>query len=134
MDNTGSITELKKMISMSTDLSDVMNYFFDLHDANKLDASVILNPPLPELVKSFLKIAEETIRLEMAIKVQLKNPLLQVLRKENLVHGLCSTANIFAPITIVFATDIKVGVVTIVHKGVEEYFRISLSEKPRSVN
>ena len=115
---------------MSPDLNKALDYFFDMQDASLLDASNSIIPPLPTDIDKFLKVAEKIISSYLNLKIRVRKPILNNLRQESIIHGVCGIGSDLQPLTIIFARDIKIGIGALFHKGNMELWRITLSEQP----
>jgi len=130
MKEIGTFVELKNLISMSPNLDNVLNYFFDMQDAGKLEASTSILPPFSVDIDKFFKVIEKIIGTYLNVKIRISKPMFQIIRQESIIHGVCKIGSDLPLLTVIFASDIKIGIIAMVQNGDTKLWRITLSEQP----
>jgi len=128
-----TLAELKKMLLGPSDLNATFNYFFDIMDSRSLvnDGSLTKHEIKRNAeLKSLIACVEDILTQFMHEKIKLNTPLLTWVKHEKFYHGFAQVHCSSLPVTILYFSDIKVGVCALVQQAYHtEYFRFSLINK-----
>lgn len=127
-----SITQLKTLMAESTDLSQPLDYFFDLMEDVKLrDAGKILNHKKIEKrseLAFMMQSIEKTISDFLGKKICIHHPLLMFVPEEQFFHGTFSISETTIPLPLLYSADLKVGIFALSSFENTDMFRFSLVE------
>jgi uncharacterized membrane protein len=126
-----SIAELKKMVIEVSDLSEIMNYFFDLVDAKVISSSgsYLTDKQIKNNrdIKVVIFSVEKTLSAFLEQKTRISKPILTYLPHDKLYHGLFMMRDgTFTPV--IYFSDIKIGVFCITLGSSTEFFRCGFVE------
>lgn len=127
-----SFDEFKKKVISCPDLVEIMNYFFDLTDENKvigqdkaLTAEELNNNPEILLVQ---KMVEKTLGDSLRKNISLTFPITATIASKYFYHGVAKSPDISSPINFLYFSDIKIGLFCFIKPdGTTLTFRFSLS-------
>ena len=126
MNKTYSFQQLKTLITLAKNLAEPLNYFFDMAEKEMLKGNFLteLNEPL----QAVLKLATQSVAKILNKPATVIKSILTEIPEQHLVHGMVFFATGISPFTIIYFTDIRVGIgVVSGTSGNTEMFRFALS-------
>lgn len=126
--------KLKQLVLQSKNLSEPFNYFFDMVEnkviqATKERTTALLNEhkELPLILAMLSKEVSQILGME----IQDLKPRFLEIAEHHFMHGTCLCSEIFAPITLIYFSDVQTGILAI---GAEKVhlIRFSLAAKTAS--
>jgi len=123
---------LKKMVISARDLSDPLNYFFDLMDHNQiitLDGHRKIKQPYKSELAMILKMVSFYLSQKQQKPVRVHKSILYTVARFNFFHGLIFLSESREPITMIYFSDIQIGIIVYVLPHSTEMFRITLADK-----
>lgn len=128
-----SINKFKNLVSMAQDLSEPVNYFFDMLDSNFLTNEFYKNDE-PKEIKILLEVIKNEINKRFHLNIKLKSSIFRRTTDKQIYDGLCDFSDLLSPVIIIYVVDLKIAVVCFHHNQLMEFFRLSLSNKPHTFN
>lgn len=127
-----SISELKKMIIVESQIKTVMDYFFDLEETGFLknlglclsQKDLNENPELTSMFENMQKTLKDFLKKDAVIKEKM----ICHIPNENFYHGIFMASVSMMPGFVIYFSDIKIGVFSVTKEDMNsEMFRFSLS-------
>ncbi len=130
MNNELSFRKLTELVCTASNISDAVNYFFDMVDEGGiLEKSTFIKDVSHEL-KIVLSTVTEAVNRKLNTKAEITNSMLQYISSYQLTHGVCFLNCGLGTLTLIYLSEVKTAIVTMVRKETNEYWRINLSDKP----
>lgn len=127
-----SIFKLKRLLTESSNLNEVLHYFLRMTetnniipDSNPLDEQEIIKN---DVLQMLLQVVEEMIGDFLKQAIQITHPMISSIENQHFYHGICIVPGISMPIPLFYFSDIKKGFFAL--SGITqktEMFRFSLA-------
>ena len=125
-----SFKKLTELVSIASDLNDPVNYFFDMVDNGMLKDGNCVDEVGSEMA-IVLKLVEKSIGDTLNLKTHITKYMLQETTKKDVIHGICLLTNGLSA-TVLYLPEIKIAIVALVNNGTTEFWRLTVSDKPKS--
>lgn len=127
--------KLKQLILNSEDLSKPYHYFFDLMDENKIMSiqghHKIENLETNKEILPIIGILQNEICNRFGIKSKEFTPIFLKVPEYHFIHGICSFKGFLNPIGLIYFSDVKTGIFSIVSIKTD-FIRFSLIDLPET--
>jgi hypothetical protein len=128
-----AIEKLKRFVVQSRDLSEPLNYFFDLTDADAFSSikshRVVKETNLYTELVAVLQVVKNEINERLGKAIKQLTPIFYEIPEQHFFHGTCLSGELM-PIAVIYFSDVKTGVfaVTMGMGAKTDMMRFSLME------
>jgi hypothetical protein len=133
-----SIEQLKRYIIESKNLSEPLNYFFDLMDADVFSKikshRTIQSIDQNSELTAVLQVIQTTLNDRLGKSIKQLSPLFNEIPENHFFHGPCFSSELLIPLTILYFSDVKIGIFCISDNNNTEMFRFTLMKESEMKN
>jgi hypothetical protein len=123
------LEQLKRYVVQSIELSEALNYFFDLTDRDafsniKSHCAIKNVREHPELL-AVMQLVQKEMNERLGKSIKQLIPIFHEVPEDHFFHGTCLSVDLIMPLTVIYFSDVKTGIFATAGK-ITDMMRFSL--------
>jgi hypothetical protein len=109
-----NIEQLKQFVLQSRELSEPLNYFFDLTDADAF-SKIKSHQPVKKInqhaeLMAVVQVVQQEANNRLGKAIKQLTPVFFEIPEHHFYHGACLSTDLFIPLTVIYFSDVKTGI------------------------
>lgn len=108
------IERLKRCVVQSKELSEPLDYFFDLTDANVF-SKIKSHRPIKNInekteMLQVIQLIQKVVNERLGKSIKQLTPIFHEIPEHYFIHGVCISVDLIVPLAVIYFSDIKTGI------------------------